>query len=116
MLRNAFIVFITGWISWFWIDKPHTGLDRFLQTDDSLLVNFQRAFELLKSGFIEQSFVFIWNAHYVLLSLIGGVMVSLMSGFISDYLARKRMKSQINIPSSKTETQQNQKPTEQSMD
>lgn len=98
MLRNAFIVFIGGWIIWFWIDKPRTGLDRFLQADDSMLVNFQRAFELLKSGYLAQSFIYIWNAHYLVLSLIGGASLTLLYNFISGYLARKRMSSRFVLP------------------
>ena len=48
MLRNAFISFISGWLIWFSIDKPAGGLDQFLQIDDSMLINFQRAFDLLQ--------------------------------------------------------------------
>jgi hypothetical protein len=47
MLRNTFIAFISGWIIWFWINKPRTGLEQFLQAHDSMLVNIQRAFDLL---------------------------------------------------------------------
>ena len=93
MLRNSFIVFISGWTIWFWIDKPRTGLDQFLRTDDSILVNFQRFFDLIKSGYFVQSYIYIWNAHYIILSLITGVLISMLFGFISDYLRRKRTKS-----------------------
>ena len=99
MLRNSFIVFISGWIIWFWIEKPRTGLDQFLRTDDNMLVNFQRFFDLLKSGYFVQSYIYIWNAHYIILSLIIGVLISMLYGFISDYLRRKRTKSFFNIPS-----------------
>ena len=92
MLRNTFISFICGWLVWFWIDKPSRGLEPFLQADDSLLVNFQRAFDLAKSGYIAQSYVYIWYAHYLLLSLIFGILAAYLYGFISDYFAHRRRK------------------------
>ena len=99
MLRNSFIAFITGWVLWFWIDKPRSGLDQFLQTDDSMLMNFQRAFDLLKSGYLAQSYIYIWNAHYIVLSLIFGILFGVLYGFISDYIRHKRMRG-ILFPSS----------------
>lgn len=98
MLRNTFIVFIGGWTIWFWIEKPRTGLDQFLQTDDSMLINFQRSFDLLKSGYLEQSYIYIWNAHYIVLSLIIGIILSGLYGFIIDYLARKRTRKHFILP------------------
>ncbi len=109
MLRNSFIVFIFGWIIWFWIEKPRTGLDQFLRTDDNMLVNFQRFFDLLKSGYFVQSYIFIWNAHYIILSLIIGVLISMLYGFISDYLRRKRTRSFFNLPSSKKQKKEQEK-------
>lgn len=106
MLRNAFIVFIGGWIIWFWMDKPRSGLDRFLQADNSMLVNFQRAFDMLKSGYPDQSFIYIWNAHYLVLSLFGGIMLTLLFSFISTQLARKRMRSRFILPSSTKQKQE----------
>ncbi|MEN8107695.1 MAG: hypothetical protein ABFS22_06775, partial [Pseudomonadota bacterium] len=69
MLRNSFIVFITGWIVWFWIDKPPAGLP---QPADSMPENFQRAFDMLRSGYLEVAWLYIWDAHYLVLSLLGG--------------------------------------------
>ncbi len=90
MLRNSFIAFIGGWSIWFWIDKPRTGLEQFLRADDSTLINFQHSFDLLKAGYLAQSYIFIWNAHYIILSLILGVILSLIYSSISTYLIRKR--------------------------
>ena len=101
MLRNTFIAFISGWIIWFWINKPRTGLEQFLQADDSMLVNFQRSFDLLKSGYIAQSYIYIWNAHYIILSLIFGIIMSALYEFISTYLMRKRVRKSLSIPASK---------------
>lgn len=99
MLRNSFIIFISGWVLWFWIDKPRTGLQQFLRTDDSMLVNFQRSFDLLKSGYFAQSYIYIWNAHYIVLSVIFGTILSVFYGFISAYLRRKRVRNSFVIPS-----------------
>ena len=67
---------------------------------DSMIENFQTAFNMLKGGYPEASFLFIWNAHYLILSLLGGlILISLlqsMSGVMrrrrmrKDYLPRKR--------------------------
>lgn len=98
MLRNSFIAFLSGWMIWFWIDKPENGLQQFLKADDSMLVNFQRAFDLLKSGYLAQSYIYIWNAHYIVLAIIFGAMLSFFLDFTSEYLRRKRLKS-VLLPS-----------------
>ncbi|MCW8929358.1 MAG: hypothetical protein OQL19_03855 [Gammaproteobacteria bacterium] len=103
MLRNTFIAFICGWVVWFLIEKPSTGLERFLQTGDGFLVNFQHAFDLLKSGYFVQSYVFIWNAHYIILSIIFGMLMSIIYGVLSNYLARRRRREQIVKSSLKKE-------------
>ncbi|MCK5649044.1 MAG: hypothetical protein KAI22_09205 [Gammaproteobacteria bacterium] len=106
MLRNTFIAFISGWVIWFWIDKPHTGLTQFLKTDDNMLVNFQRAFDLFKSGYLAQSYIYIWNAHYIVLSLIIGIILGALYGVISDYLTRKRTRKCFTQPSSLKQKQE----------
>ncbi len=116
MLRNSFIAFICGWVIWFWIDKPRTGLQQFLQTDDSMLVNFQRSFDLLKSGYFAQSYIYIWNAHYIVLSVIFGTILSALYGFISDYLRRKRVRNSFIIPSSMKQKQESKPAIKHSTD
>ncbi len=110
MLRHSFIAFIAGWFVWFWIDKPRTGLEQFLQTDDSMLVNFQHSFDLLKSGYLAQSYVFIWNAHYLILSLIFGMTLSLLYSSISAYLIRKRTRHFLFPSSLKNQKKKNNEP------
>ena len=100
MLRNAFIVFLLGWVSWFWIDKPPPDQQRLPEVSDSLVENFQVAFNILKSGYPEVAFVFIWNAHYLLLSIAGGVLLSISIGAVSDALSRRRMRRLIMPPAS----------------
>ena len=99
MLRNSFIVFICGWIIWFWIEKPAAGFDLFLQTDDNILINFQRFFDLFKSGYLVQSYIYIWYAHYLVISLIVGIIMSLLYGFVSDYLSRRQTRKRFIQPS-----------------
>ena len=92
MLRNAFIVFLLGWVSWFWIDKPPPDQQRLPEVSDSLVENFQAAFDILKAGYPEVAFVYIWSAHYILLSLLGGAILAVAYGSVADYLGRKRMR------------------------
>ncbi|MEE9492295.1 MAG: hypothetical protein V3W04_02800 [Gammaproteobacteria bacterium] len=37
---------------------------------ENLLQNFQTAFDLLKAGYVKAAYVFIWRAHYLVLTLI----------------------------------------------
>jgi len=99
MLRNAFIVFLLGWVSWFWIDKPPPDQQRLPEVSDSLVENFQVAFDILKAGYPEVAFVYIWNAHFLLLSIAGGVLLSVSIGAVSDALSRRRMRRLILPPS-----------------
>ena len=98
MLRNAFIVFLLGWVSWFWIDKPPPEQQRLPEVSDSLVENFQTAFNILKAGYPEVAFVYIWNAHYLLLSIAGGVLLSISIGVVSDAFSRRRMRRLIMPP------------------
>jgi len=92
MLRTTFLVFIAGWIVWFWIDKPDARQFLMPEPGESMLDNFQIAFDMLKAGYIDMSFVFLWNAHYLVLSLLGGALLAAVYGGIGDYLGRRRMR------------------------
>ena len=92
MLRNAFIVFLLGWYLWFWIDKPPPGQQRLPEVSDSLVENFQVAFNMVKAGYPKVAYVYIWPAHYLLLSIIGGLLLALITGTVSDMLGRRRMR------------------------
>lgn len=98
MLRSAFIVFIAGWVLWFWLDKPAQGRFRMPQVSDSLVENFQNAFDMLKAGYLDMAFVYIWDAHYIVLSLLGGAILAVSYGGVADYLARKRMRRHFMPP------------------
>lgn len=92
MLRSAFLVFVCGWIAWFLMDKPGAIQFSFPERSDDLLGNFQYAFDMLKAGYPDLAFIFIWKQHYIVLSLLCGVMLAVAVGSLSDYLGRRRMR------------------------
>jgi hypothetical protein len=93
MLRSTLLVFIAGWITWFWIEKPRTGLYRLPPASDSLVENFQRAFDILKAGQVELAYVYIWNAHYLVLSLLGGTLMAMLYSSIASHFSRWRLRN-----------------------
>lgn len=98
MLRSAFLVFITGWLVWFWLDKPPAGRFGLPRQSDNVVENFQRAFDMLKAGYPDMAYVYIWSAHYLILSLVGGILVAVLYRWISEHLSRKRMRRQLIPP------------------
>lgn len=83
------LVFLAGWIGWFWLDKP--PLPPAIQDgDNQMLANFQFAFSLLKAGHLSAAYAFIWRAHYLLLSVLGGLLVAMAGSGISGVFARRR--------------------------
>jgi hypothetical protein len=115
MLRNSFIIFLLGWITWFWIDKPPPAQQNLPPVADSMIDNFQIAFNILKSGYPEVSFVYIWNAHYLLLSLLGGALLTVAIGTASELLSRRRRRLHIMPPAAVTRrVDSKHTPTEQS--
>ena len=91
MLQSAFLVFLAGWMIRFLIDKPPTGQLGLPEVSDSMLENFQQSFDMLKAGHMDMAYVFIWDAHYLVLSLLGGILIGLLYGAISDHLGRRRL-------------------------
>ena len=92
MLRSTFFIFIAGWTIRFLIDKPPAGQLGLPEVSDSMIDNFQQSFDMLKAGHLDMAYVFIWDAHYLVLSLLGGLLLSLVVGLISDQLGRRRMR------------------------
>jgi hypothetical protein len=92
MLKGIFLVFIAGWVAWFWIDKPPAGQFVLPPASDSLVENFQRSFNLLKAGYPDMAYLYIWHAHYLILSAVFGLLAAIAFRTISDHLARKRMR------------------------
>lgn len=89
MLRAAVLVFVTGWIVWFWLDKSPLP-PPFQGGNEQLVVNFQHAFNLLKRGYFSEAYTFIWRAHYLLLSLLGGLLASMAAAAVSRLWTRRR--------------------------
>ena len=102
MFRSALFTFIAGWVLWFWIDKPDPRDIRLPPVSDSMIENFQTAFNMLKGGYPEVSFLFIWNAHYLVLSLLGGLIVLSLIQSISRFMRRRRMRKDY-LPSKRVE-------------
>lgn len=92
MLRASFLVFIAGWLAWFWIDKPDPRRLRLPPAGDSLVSDFQHGFDLLRAGYWDVAFVYLWNAHYLILSLLGGALLAVIYGSIADRVGRMRMR------------------------
>jgi hypothetical protein len=89
MLKGIFLVFIAGWVVWFWIDKPPAGHFGLPPASNSVVENFQRTIDLLKGGYPDMAYLYVWHAHYLILSVVFGILAAIAFSAISDYLARK---------------------------
>jgi hypothetical protein len=97
MLRSTILVFIAGWVTWFWMDKgPGRRGAPMRGSGDDLLTDFQLAFNLLRHGGPEAAFSFIWPTHYIILSLLGGVLVSMAGAGVSRAIARARHRARMS--------------------
>jgi hypothetical protein len=90
MFMSTFLVFVGGWLLWFWIDKPPAGRYGLPPPGDSMVQNFQTAIDLLKAGYPDIAFLFIWHAHYLVISVLTGILLALTFRAISDRLGRRR--------------------------
>ena len=72
------------------LDKPAAVQVSFPERSDDLLGNFQYAFDMLKAGYPWLGFIFIWKQHYIVLSLLGGAILAVLAGSVSDLLRRRR--------------------------
>lgn len=95
MLRSALFVFILGWTTWFWLDKPRAGDSILPPEAGSTLDNLQHALDILKAGSPELAFIYIWNAHYIILSLLGGAILTVVISSITDAWSRRRQRKLI---------------------
>ena len=106
MVRGMLCVFIAGWVAWFWIDKPDPRAYPPPPVSDSVVQNFQRAFDMLKGGFPDLAYLYIWNAHYLILSLLGGLLLLALFQGVSRFLGRRRMRRQYLPPQRGEQAQQ----------
>ena len=92
MFNASVFMFIVGWIVWFTIDKYPASLGLVIPEElDSLTANFQMAFDMLKAGYLRGFYVFIWKAHYLVLSVISGVLLSIMFDAFTSNLRRRNL-------------------------
>ena len=101
MFRGVIFVFLLGWAIWFWLDKSPALMDSLPRQQDDLISNFQIAFNILKQGHLHPAFIFIWRSHYILLSLLGGLLVSMGWQSISSVLSRRRLRK-LYVPQRKS--------------
>lgn len=86
-------MFVLGWVLWFFIDKHPASLGAIVPGElDTLLDNFQLAFDMLKAGYLKASFVFIWKAHYLVIAIIAGLLSSIIFQGVANILRRRKLR------------------------
>ena len=92
MLRGALLAFVAGWIIWLWIDKNPALLGQLpYPSDGDFLGNFQVTINLLKEARLKAAFIYIWKAHYIVLSLGVGLVIAMIGASFSRILSRNRL-------------------------
>jgi hypothetical protein len=93
MFNFSIIIFVTGWVLWFFIDKHPASLGVIVPAEsDTMLANFQLAFDMLTAGYLRASYVFIWKAHYIVLSIIAALLISAVREATSNILRRRHLR------------------------
>ena len=109
MLNHSIFMFVIGWVLWFFIDKHPASLGVIVPGElDTLLNNFQLAFDMLKAGYLKASFVFIWKAHYIVIAIMAGLLSSIIFQGVANILRRRKLHELMwrkKITSGKTEQQ-----------
>jgi hypothetical protein len=72
--------------------------------EEKLSANFQVAIDLVKAQRYKAAFVYLWQAHYLVLSLAAGLLLAMASASLSRLLARRRL-SKLYIPARKSRRQ-----------
>ncbi len=94
MLKHSLFVFIIGWVLWFALDKHPAAIGAYVPArSGSLLQNFQLAFDMIKAGYWKAAYAFIWEAHFVVLSLLAGIMSSILFQSVANALRRRRSRA-----------------------
>jgi len=92
MFRGAIITFVCGWLAWFWIDKNPAALGPVpWPSEGEVLQNFQVAIDLVKEARFKAAFVYLWKAHFILLSLGFGLVIGAGINAAARGLSRKRL-------------------------
>jgi len=93
MFNFSIIIFIIGWVLWFFIDKHPASLGTVVPGElDAMLDNFQLAFDMLSAGYLRASYVFIWKAHYIVLSIILALLFSSIYQVFSNVFRRRHLR------------------------
>ena len=93
MFNFSIIIFVIGWVLWFVIDKHPASLGVIVPEElDTLLANFQLAFDMFTAGYLRAAFVFIWKAHYIVLSIITALLISALREATSNVLRRRHLR------------------------
>ena len=90
MLTSIFLVFVGGWLLWFWIEKPPAGQFGLPPPGDSMVQDFQRSIDLLKAGHPDMAYLYVWYAHYLIISVVLGIFLAVLFRALSDQLSRRR--------------------------
>ena len=91
MFRAIVIAFIAGWALWFWIDKSPQSLGPLPPPQQEQLgANFQIAVDLVKAQRYTAAYVYLWKAHYLVLSVAAGLLLSMIGGSVTRLLGRRR--------------------------
>lgn len=92
MLRGALLAFVAGWVLWLWLDKNPASLGPLpYPADGEFLRNFQVTIDLVKEARIKAAFVYIWKAHYIVLSIAVGLVLGMAFASVSRVLSRNRL-------------------------
>ena len=92
MLRGALLVFVIGWVIWFWIDKNPAVIGPIpMPADGDYLQNFQVAIDLVKQSRFKAAFLYIWKAHFIVLSVGIGVLIGMGLNAVARRLSRNRL-------------------------
>ncbi len=93
MLRGTALAFVAGWLLWFWLDKNPATLGPLPPpANDDYIRNFQIAIDLVKQARLKAAYVYIWKAHYIVLSLAVGLAIGGLLGALSRSLSRKKFR------------------------
>ena len=93
MLRGTALAFVAGWLLWFWLDKNPATLGPLPPpANDDYIRNFQITIDLVKHARIRAAYVYIWKAHYIVLSLAAGLAIGAVLGALSRSLSRQKFR------------------------
>ena len=92
MFRGTLLAFILGWGIWLWIDKNPATLGALpYPRDGEFLQNFQVTIDLVKQVRFKAAFIYIWKAHYLVLSLAFGLLLGILGNTLVSTWSRRRL-------------------------